>query len=395
MEQQLISIEQQLISIEQRLNELRAVDNYRSLPQIDHHGKQIQVGEQSMLNLSSNDYLGLAEDLDLRRAFLDRLTPERFIPTSSSSRLLTGNFSIYRTLEEQLAHLFGTEAALVFNSGYHANMGILPAISDSNTLILADKLVHASLVDGIRLSTAKSIRFRHNDLEQVARLLDTHHAQFERIILVSESIFSMDGDEADLPRLVELKQRYPNVWLYIDEAHAVGVRGKRGLGCAEEHGCIQEIDFLVGTFGKALASVGAYLVCRQPIRDYLINKMRTLIFTTALPPINIEWTSFVLSQLEQFSDRREHLQRISRLLHDALARLGGPIVSSSHILPLLAGESREAVRLAGTLQDHGFYVLPVRPPTVPEGTSRLRFSLNANLTEEEIGQLITVIQGLT
>ncbi|MFV0546671.1 MAG: aminotransferase class I/II-fold pyridoxal phosphate-dependent enzyme, partial [Bacteroides sp.] len=129
--------------------------------------------------------------------------------------------------------------------------------------------------------------------------------------------------------------------------------------------------------------------------DYLINKMRTLIFTTALPPINIEWTSFVLSQLEQFSDRREHLQRISRLLHDALARLGGPIVSSSHILPLLAGESREAVRLAGTLQDHGFYVLPVRPPTVPEGTSRLRFSLNANLTEEEIGQLITVIQGLT
>lgn len=388
-------MEQQLISIEQRLNELRAVDNYRSLPQIDHHGKQIQVGEQSMLNLSSNDYLGLAEDLDLRRAFLDRLTPERFIPTSSSSRLLTGNFSIYRTLEEQLAHLFETEAALVFNSGYHANMGILPAISDSNTLILADKLVHASLVDGIRLSTAKSIRFRHNDLEQVARLLDTHHAHFERIIIVSESVFSMDGDEADLTRLVELKQRYPNVWLYIDEAHAIGVRGKRGLGCAEEHGCIQEIDFLVGTFGKALASVGAYLVCRQPIRDYLINKMRTLIFTTALPPINIEWTSFVLSQLERFSDRREHLQRISRLLHDALARLGGPIVSSSHILPLLAGESREAVRLAGTLQDHGFYVLPVRPPTVPEGTSRLRFSLNANLTEEEIGQLITVIQGLT
>lgn len=388
-------MEQQLISIEQRLNELRAVDNYRSLPQIDHHGKQIQVGEQSMLNLSSNDYLGLAEDLDLRRAFLDRLTPERFIPTSSSSRLLTGNFSIYRTLEEQLAHLFETEAALVFNSGYHANMGILPAISDSNTLILADKLVHASLVDGIRLSTAKSIRFRHNDLEQVARLLDTHHAHFERIIIVSESVFSMDGDEADLTRLVELKQRYPNVWLYIDEAHAIGVRGKRGLGCAEEHGCIQEVDFLVGTFGKALASVGAYLVCRQPIRDYLINKMRTLIFTTALPPINIEWTSFVLSQLEQFSDRREHLQRISRLLHDALARLGGPIVSSSHILPLLAGESREAVRLAKTLQNHGFYVLPVRPPTVPEGTSRLRFSLNANLTEEEIGQLITVIQGLT
>lgn len=388
-------MEQQLISIEQRLNELRAVDNYRSLPQIDHHGKQIQVGEQSMLNLSSNDYLGLAEDLDLRRAFLDRLTPERFIPTSSSSRLLTGNFSIYRTLEEQLAHLFETEAALVFNSGYHANMGILPAISDSNTLILADKLVHASLVDGIRLSTAKSIRFRHNDLEQVARLLDTHHAHFERIIIVSESVFSMDGDEADLTRLVELKQRYPNVWLYIDEAHAIGVRGKRGLGCAEEHGCIQEVDFLVGTFGKALASVGAYLVCRQPIRDYLINKMRTLIFTTALPPINIEWTSFVLSQLERFSDRREHLQRISRLLHDALARLGGPIVSSSHILPLLAGESREAVRLAKTLQDHGFYVLPVRPPTVPEGTSRLRFSLNANLTEEEIGQLITVIQGLT
>lgn len=340
-----------------------------------------------MLNLSSNDYLGLAADRELREEFLGTLTPDTFMPTASSSRLLTGNFTVCVELEDELARLFGTEAALVFNSGYHANTGILPAISDARTLILADKLVHASLIDGIRLSAAKCIRYRHNDLTQLERLLYEHHAGYRQIVIVTESIFSMDGDRADLTALVKLKQKYNNVLLYVDEAHAFGVCGVRGLGCAEEDNCIRDIDFLVGTFGKAAASAGAYIVCKRVIREYLVNRMRTLIFTTALPPVNIAWTLFIIRRLVAMQQRREHLARISRVLREALQTQEYSCPSVSHIVPMVIGASADTIRQAVALQRHGFYALPVRPPTVPEGTSRIRFSLTAEVTEEEIGRL--------
>ena len=255
--------------MQQELQELKESSNLRILPDLIHEGRDVIANGQRMLNLSSNDYLGLATDRTLREEFLKELTADSFLPTSSSSRLLTGNFTIYEELEQTLAELFGTEAALVFNSGYHANTGILPAVSDAQTLILADKLVHASLIDGIRLSTAKCIRYRHNDLKQLERLLAENHAVYRQVIIVTESIFSMDGDIADLKELVRLKRMYENVLLYVDEAHAFGARGEQGLGCAEEAGCIREIDFLVGTFGKAAASDGAYIVCRRTIREYL------------------------------------------------------------------------------------------------------------------------------
>lgn len=322
---------------------------------------------------------------------MQTLTPDSFLPSASSSRLLTGNFDIYTRLEERLAELFGRESALVFSSGYHMNAGILPAVSNVRTLILADKLVHASLIDGIRLSSAKCIRYRHNNYEQLEQLLSAHHAEYEKVIVVTESIFSMDGDEADLNRLVRLKRQYDRVLLYVDEAHAVGVRGEHGLGCAEEQGCIGEIDFLCGTFGKALASVGGYVVCSRTVHDYLVNKMRTLIFTTALPPVNLMWTYFIIERLAQFRDRRQHLQRLSFQLKEGLLAAGYECPSTSHIIPLTIGESGATVWKAEELQRKGFYALPVRPPTVPEGTSRIRFSLTAALTEDEISKLITTI----
>lgn len=378
-------------STQQELQILKDKKNYRSLPSIIHDGKYVIVNEWRMLNLSSNDYLGLANDVSLREGFLETITPETFLPTSSSSRLLTGNFTAYQELEQQLAEMFGTESALIFNSGYHANTGILPAICDTQTLILADKLVHASLIDGIRLSAAKCIRYRHNDLTQLQRLIEESHNAYNKIIIVTESIFSMDGDEADLSTLVRLKKSYPNVLLYVDEAHAFGVRGTQGLGCAEEQNCINDIDFLVGTFGKAIASAGAYIVCRQIIREYLINKMRTFIFTTALPPVNIQWTSWILKHLPHLQPRREHLLQISRKLKDALINKGYACPTNSHIVPLIVGASKDAIFRAEELQRKGFYALPVRPPTVPEGTSRIRFSLTADITENEIKELIKTI----
>lgn len=373
--------------MQQELQHLEEHSNLRRLPKMVHDGRHVIVNGARMLNLSSNDYLGLASDRSLREEFLRTLTPDTFLPASSSSRLLTGNFTVYEELEAELAHLFGTEAALIFNSGYHANTGILPAVSDARTLILADKLVHASLIDGIRLSAAKCVRYRHNDLAQLERLLKEHHSAYRRIIIVTESIFSMDGDRADLQALAGLKRRYDNVLLYVDEAHAFGVRGKRGLGCAEESGCIRDIDFLVGTFGKAAASVGAYIVCKKTVREYLVNRMRTLIFTTGLPPVNIAWTLFVVRRLADMQERREHLAHIGRTLREALQARGYTCLGASHIVPMIVGQSADTVLQAEALQRHGFYALPVRPPTVPEGTSRIRFSLTAEIRSEEIEEL--------
>lgn len=373
---------------EQELEHLESLGNRRILPHAVSHGKYIHVNGNRMLNLSSNDYLGLACDQKLQDEFLNTVEESDRHLSASSSRLLTGNFGIYEELENKLAEMFGTESALVFNSGYHMNMGILPAVADNSTLILADKLVHASIIDGIRLCNAKCIRYRHQDYGQLEKLIEKNKNDFSRIIIVTESIFSMDGDTANLPLLADIRKRYPGVMLYVDEAHAVGVRGQNGLGLAEETGCIKDIDLLCGTFGKALCSVGAYIVCRKSIREYLVNRMRTLIFTTALPPLNIAWTRFVLDRLPSFSDRRMSLASSTNMLRNVFADNGYGCISDSHILPLIVGRSEDAILKAEDMQKKGVYVLPIRPPTVPEGTSRLRFSLTASLDKDDLELII-------
>ena len=391
------------MTIEQRLSEelatLAATGNLRSLPRLKHDGRWIEVEGRRLLNLSSNDYLGLSADTTLRQAYFDGLSVDRLLLSSSSSRLLTGNFAVYDELEEELARRFGREAALVFNCGYHANTGILPAICTPRTLVLADKLVHASLIDGLRLSAATTQRYRHNDLLHLERLLQKQIDAFEQVIIVTESIFSMDGDKADLRQLVEIKRRYPSkVMLYVDEAHAFGLFGAQGLGCAEADGCIADIDLLVGTFGKAAASAGAYLVCSQLMRQWLINKMRPFIFTTALPPLTVDWTLFILRQLPAMQSRRDHLmalshtvrQRLQQAMSEAAAQ--GQPQSQSQIIPWLIGSSRDAILQAEALQRHGYYLLPVRPPTVPEGTARLRISLTAAIKEEELEGLFPSVE---
>ena len=376
------------------LGQLREKNNLRILPTFRHDGKYACKDGKKMLNLSTNDYLGLAATPSLQESFYQTLHQENCIWSASSSRLLTGNFEAHRQLETLLARLFGKEAALTFNSGYHANSGIVSALADKNTLIVADKLVHASLIDGIRLSGADCVRYKHNRYDQLEKILQERHDRYESILIVTESVFSMDGDKADLKRLCALKRQYPHTMLYVDEAHAFGVFGEHGLGCAEEQNCLEDIDILIGTFGKAIASAGAFVVCRQLVKDYLVNTMRPFIFTTALPPINAMWTQFIIRHLDDFADRREHLQQICRQCIESLRSLGYECQSSSAILPITVGESSKAVRLAEQFQQRGFYVLPVRPPTVPEGTSRLRLSLTAALTDADITSLIQTFQQL-
>ncbi|UXN34254.1 8-amino-7-oxononanoate synthase [Avibacterium paragallinarum] len=382
-----------LADFAQTLAELKAIGQFRQLPQLDHQGKMIVKDGRTMLNMSSNDYLGLANDDALKSEFLKNYGENLPHFTSSSSRLLTGSFAIYEQLESLMASRFEREACLLFNSGYHANIGILPAVANKKTLIVADKLVHASIIDGIRLSEADFVRYRHNDFNHLETLLAKHQAHYQRMIIVTESIFSMDGDVVDLRQLVALKHRFGNVMLYVDEAHAIGAYGNTGLGIAEQQGCVQEIDFLVGTFGKALASMGAYVVCDQLLKDYLINKMRPLIFSTALPPLCVAWTAFLFEKLPHFATRRQHLHQISEKVRCFFREnLAQSILSESCIIPYIIGDNQKTVATAQALQQQGYYCLPIRPPTVPQGTSRIRLSLTADMSEQEVDAFLTLLQ---
>ena len=378
-------------AFKQQLEQLSAKNQYRSIPDLVHQGRYIMRENRKMLNMSSNDYLGLASNENLRQSFLQQYADNFPSFTSSSSRLLTGNFPVYTDLEQFIAQRFQRESALLFNSGYHANLGILPALTTTKSLILADKLVHASMIDGIRLSQCEFFRYRHNDYEHLKSLLEKNAGKFDRTFIVTESVFSMDGDVADLNNLAQLKTQFPNTYLYVDEAHAIGVYGKNGLGIAEQANVIADIDLLVGTFGKALASMGAYVVCDQILKECLINQMRPLIFSTALPPFNVAWTHFIFERLPQFSKERTHLEQLSAFLRQEVEHRTQIMPSQTCIVPYILGENDATLAKAKDLQEQGYYCLPIRPPTVPKDTSRIRLSLTADMTMDEVKQFVACL----
>ncbi|WP_321300330.1 8-amino-7-oxononanoate synthase [Marinifilum fragile] len=358
----------------EELRNLEDSGNLRSLKKIS--DKDFKV------NLSSNDYLGV------RKKNIPRPKGNAF--GSGSSRLLTGNFQEYDMLEAELERLY-SRSALFFNSGYHANIGILSALSGKGDLILSDKLNHASIIDGIRLSNAENMRFRHLDYKHLETILQSKRDQYDRVFIVSESIFSMDGDEANLFRLIELKKQY-NCFLYLDEAHSLGVRGENGLGLAEELDLMHKIDLLVGTFGKAMNSIGAFVICDSIIKKYLINRMRSLIFTTALPPIVVNWNIIMLRTIIKMRIEREHVISLAKTLRNKLIELGLKTDGNSNIVPVIIGDSQKCVNLAEYLQKKGFLVFPIRPPAVPVGTSRLRLSICADLDWEDLQDVPKLIK---
>lgn len=376
-----------------KLNKMKESGNYRWLRDIQHNGFLIHDDGREMLNLSSNDYLGLSTNPRLIQEFREE-TDVMALPYSAvSSRLLSGNHEYYKMLENDLADIYDKESAIVFNSGYHANIGILPALAGKRDLIVADKLVHASIIDGLLLSEAEMQRYRHLDYEHLRSILVQHREQYENVFIVTESIFSMDGDTADLQQLCEIKKEF-DAFLYVDEAHAIGARGTNGLGCCEEQACMEDIDFIIGTFGKAFASVGAFVVCEELFRDFLINTQRSLIFTTALPPVNVAWTRFVLKRMPEFYDLRIKLAGISEKLRRTLQEKGFETRGDSHIVPMICGSNENSVEMSELLRDNGFFVLPVRYPTVPKNEARIRFSLNASIPMEDYDCLFEFLECL-
>lgn len=345
---------------------------------------------KKIIDLLSNDYLGLGQEVEkYKEEFFQRFPDVTF--TSSASRLLSRANKYHNRLEEYLQELYG-RPALMFNSGYHANIGVIQALAVSGTLFIADKLIHASAIDGLRISGADYKRFPHNDIKKLRRIIKENSAKYDRIIVITESIFSMDGDQADLQELIKIKKGNPKVMLYLDEAHAFGVRGLKGLGLAEEMGLEKEIDIIVGTLGKAAASAGAFVITSPTLKQYLINTARSLIFSTAISPAQAAWSILMIEKITQLNERRLHLQRLSKYMVKELERrLNFESPATTQIVPLIIGDASEAVLMANYLASKGFDSLAIRRPTVAAGSERLRFSLNAGMTEKDIDNLITAL----
>lgn len=360
------------------LSELSKSGNLRHIP---------DDAAPELIDLSSNDYLGLAARTDLEEEFFAEAQSSQLCLSSSASRLLAANQSPYFALEKALSELFSGRDALLFNSGYHANSGIIPALTSSKTLILADKLVHASIIDGIKLSGARFTRFRHNDLDHLKRLIENAPVDAELLVIV-ESVYSMDGDKAPLHQLVELKQRFADrMLLYVDEAHAFGVEGECGSGLCETLSNPGAVDIIVGTLGKAAASSGAFAITSPVVKAYLVNKARSLIFSTAIPPITAAWSEKIVRLLPELSTERSRLKEISARIAEAVGAS-----APSHILPYIVGDPAKTIILSKQLAQKGVKVLPIRTPTVPPGTERLRISLSAGLTDNEVARAVNALK---
>lgn len=352
---------------------LRSVKNFSKKDE-----KYVYFGEKRLLNLSSNNYLGIADNRRITEEFM-KFIGGKYSFGSASARLLTGNLPVYKDLENLLAKLYNKESALIFNSGYHANVGITSALAQKGDVIFSDKLNHASIIDGMKLSQGKFFRYQHNNMQSLEQILIRERENYENAIIITESVFSMDGDIADLAKIVELKKKY-NCILAVDEAHAFGVFGKTGLGIAEHLNLTGEIDLLIGTFGKAVGSVGAFVVGDKTLIDFLINKSRPFIFSTALPPINIAYTKWVIeNKLPDTFEKREKMLALAQKFN-----------SPSHIVPVIIGENAKTVEMCEILYQNGYFTLPIRPPAVPEGTSRIRISLTTEITEKDLENLCSI-----
>lgn len=363
------------------IEKLKGEALYRELKLARVDGSRVFIDGKAHINLASNDYLSMAGNLDFQREFLRGLKESgEYLMGSTSSRLLVGNFAAYEKAESEIGSAFG-RSCLFYNSGYHANTGIIPALAGSKDLILADKLVHASIIDALSLTKAKWLRYAHNDMRHLRELLEKNRRDYERVFIVSEGVFSMDGDRADLGELIEIKKQY-GALLYIDEAHSFGLFGERGLGLCFERDSGRDVDFIMCTLGKALGSEGAFVICDEVWRNLLVNKSRPLIFTTALAPINVMWTLFSFRKMLDMRAEREHLRNMGVRFREALS--GFEILGDTQIIPLVLGEPGRALSFLKRLAEANIWASAVRPPTVPRKSSRIRLSLCAGLSEDDI-----------
>lgn len=373
--------------LSEELDRLREQELYRTMTVLE--GPQTTVVESAgrpQRLFSSNNYLDLANDPEVKAAACEAL--EQYGVGAGGSRLTTGTGPFHVRLEEELARFKGREAALVFNTGYMANVGIISALMGRGDVIFSDQLNHASIIDGCRLSGAEVVVYRHNDMADLEDKLRVH--QGRKGLIVSDGVFSMDGDLLPLPQLVELAKRY-GVRTMIDEAHATGVVGATGRGTEEYYHMEGSVDVLMGTLSKAVGSEGGFVCGSAELIQYLINKARSFIFSTALSPVTMAAGLRGLQKIQEEPQRVAQLRDNMAFLCRELGRYGFPAQSDSAILPIVVGEEKKAMAAMEALKERGYYVSAIRYPTVARGSARLRVALMSSHTREELAGLAQVL----
>lgn len=376
--------------IDEHLKDRRKNNLFRSLQTLSPAGSGLTVTKdgRELINFCSNDYLGLSKYVEVIQASCDYT--QKYGAGSTASRLISGTFSIHEDLEIKLAATLGREAALIFNSGFQANSTLIDTLTDRHSLVLADRLSHNSLLQGSLASRADLKRFDHNDLSHLEYLLDKAIGDnYSRILIITETVFSMDGDRSNVRDIASLADTY-DALLFVDDAHAVGVWGKNGLGLGYE---VEGIDILLGTCGKAFGSFGAYVACSKKMKEYLINYCPGFIYTTALPPAVIGSIDSALDLIPRMEDRRTGYHQTIEKVRNGLQAYGfdtGP--SSTQIIPVIIGDEAETLKLAEWLEEKGILATGIRPPTVPENSSRIRLTISLAHTEAQIEYLLNTMK---
>lgn len=373
--------------IERSLASIHRANWYRSVKTIDRlSGSTVILDGHEVINFASNDYLGLATDTRLIKAAI--AATKQYGTGSTGSRLLSGHRDLHRELEKAIAKLKQTEDALVFSSGYLANLGTISALVGQKDLILADKYNHSSLKKGAKLSGATILEYSHNDIQDLATLLDSFRSQYRRCLITTDSVFSMDGDLCPLPELLSIAEQF-NSMLLVDEAHATGVMGKTGAGCVEHFGCTGKELIQIGTLSKALGSLGGYVAGSSALIDFLRNRAATWIYTTGLSPADTAAAICAIDLIKTEPQRRKKLWHNVNYLQQELSGLD-LLPSQSPIICLKLASAKTALNKAQQLQTEGIFVPAIRPPTVP--TSRLRISVMATHQPEHLQKLVAVIK---
>lgn len=376
--------------LQRELDLLREKNLYRTLRTVEgEQSPRTIVNGKEMVLMASNNYLGLASHPYLKEAAIRAI--EKYGVSASASRLISGTMTIHRKLEEKIASFKKTESALVFNSGYTANIGIISALVTKGDIIFSDELNHASIIDGCRLSGAEIKVFPHKRIDILERMIKRSHTHGKRMIVV-DAVFSMDGDIAPLPELVHLAEKYDCI-LMVDEAHATGILGERGSGAVEHFHLEGRVDIIMGTLSKALGGFGAYCAGRKELIEYLINKSRPFIFTTALPPAVISTAIAAIELIEKEPSLRENLWSNTRYFKDGLERMGFDTMGTeTPIIPVFVGSERNAVIATEILLEEGVFAIGIRPPTVPPGRCRIRATVMANHTIEDLDRALKAFE---
>ena len=375
----------------EKVARLKEDGEYRSLDTISAAQRpRTVIDNKEVIMLASNNYLGLSTNPKVKAKTKEVI--DEYGTGSGGSRLTTGNYDLHQQLEANLAKFEARESALVFNTGYMANLGVISTLMDRNDLILSDELNHASIIDGCRLSKAEVKIYQHANLEDLKEKLVKYREEFAKVLIVTDGVFSMDGDLAPLPAIAELATQFDSL-VMVDDAHGTGVIGEQGRGIVDYFGLEEEIDIQVGTLSKALASEGGFVAGSENLIELLLNKARPFIYSTALAPATIAASLAALDYLSNNPHRVQKLHKNIKFLKSGLVELGYQVVeSNSAIIPIMIGKKEQALNLSAKLLEEGILAPAIRPPTVPVGTSRIRTTVMATHSQNDLEEVLTAFK---